>query len=1431
MWFPCCFAVGLLTFFTGTNNAVDVPTSTTFAQVTLGKNNTDEETDMLKILRTTETVISLSNSSGLDDGDEFFDDKNMLDITDSSEAVPAIRKHPARIASISPLTSTTSWESSTDEEYSNESSSMFNLSNELQEMGNYVEEEAEEWKKKQETAEKVTAGPKFLDLDEMKSFVDITQTAPRSYGPSTTSEEISTSREEVTTQITRHTPSIFPSPFSTTPNETEYFDEATPQETDPTQTSSILLSPTSTTLHGTSAERAHTHTVIYSNVTETPDPHATVAIPSEKDLDSTILSNTTEINPSFSIENTTDTPLKIRYFVRITRAPLVNSKRRILLANSQFIETTPPGTSSSLEHSTSPSGEEDTTVPEPIYSLEDYAGQAEVNSEEQEHTLNIPTMKVFKPVTLSSDFTSSTTSNTMANVETVTTTTSMADNLTTSTNPPPNASAGNELFSITEPKITIKRSNGSHAASIAETSSPLKFDVTQSNPQILFHDSLDDFGDVITQSQTSELTDTKYPFQEHTTTESVTTITSDRIFPEFLNDNITSEDLFSQQKPESQELSHSLEVNSVQESTVEQQFTPLTSRSNKISRGTLETQTVQGVVVSRVSSKHAERPEEIHVSSRRNVGKSARQQQSSIELLIPIIPSVLPIRLKELPENPQLIQEDVEFNISSELPDQYLERTTTKTRSSARPQHMLFTSHSVHRALPSVASILTKNLESPHSSLEMKDVSERTPQLLSKKITFDAQKLAKPAAELPVQEAPGANQFMEEMEIPKQTAPPEEQIDSTSLTGENITLDDDSSTMISAESEVFEHSEQTPAFSTTSLPLEQLHDLNKVESLKPVQPMVPTKKQKIKPASAPARGKPELGFWWTSKPTFVEKSTMPSSTKPPRGWKVQRFRSNRKIIKQPSSNVHASPVIREKGVLRLPIAPLATAAAIGQLTYTTAVPSQFKHTSRRPFHLKESNTKRTTLLLVPETHLEKLQSELEILSSLVPSAVETMRLRTPIDRPQFGNPKRILHRRSTHKILSLPMGKNNRIATKMKRLATRRWTSHKIAAPAKASSSMEDRNLKKVVGETVKVNGQQKLDEDVDMMISPPKKKRQPKEGPSIVPFAPHSATTRALDLVLKPDTMATVSTNEPAARIKEKVMRSDMDELEQALREIAEQTDKTQSVSFFGDYRENVPSVDGETALIKPQKRPKVTQKRTRMVTTRGKGAKRNINSTLQIIPPPPPLDSDLLRISPMQPSAMKKLIDAIKHDNARLPASKQLCVTFECDFEKADLCGFESSLIARKRRRTKRAQQDAYFTMKRWNSWLGKHYDTNRRVDRAPVFSSTNQRFAGTLLNGQEMAEMSLKVITMEPLTVGFNYWEATPNMQMRACCDDNCPVTTNFGVHMGDRSWRQLFLQCPANTHTITFECMNFGNRRGACGIDNFSIQSQSCRQRAM
>ncbi|ETN69225.1 hypothetical protein NECAME_05332 [Necator americanus] len=1004
----------LLTFFTGTNNAVDVPTSTTFAQ-------------------------------------EFFDDKNMLDITDSSEAVPAIRKHPA-------------------------------------------------------SAEKVTAGPKFLDLDEMKSFVDITQTAPRSYGPSTTSKEISTSREEVTTQITRHTPSIFPSPFSTTPNETEYFDEATPQETDPTQTSSILLSPTSTTLHGTNAERADTHTVIYSNVTETPDPHATVAIPSEKDLDSTILSNTTEINPSFSVENTTDTPLKIRYFVRITRAPLVNSKRRILLANSQFIETTPPGTSSSLEHSTSPNDEEDTTVPEPIYSLEDYAGQAEVNSEEQEHTLNIPTMKVFKPVTLSSDFSSSTTSNTIANVETVTTTTSMADNSTTSTNPPPNASAGNELFSITQPEITIKRSNGSHAASIAETSSPLKFDVTQSSPQILFHDSLDDVGDVITQSQTSELTDTKYPFQEHTTTESATTITSDRIFPEFLNDNITSEDHFSQQQPESQELSHSLEVNSVQESTVEQQFTPLTSRSNKISRGTLETQTVQGVVVSRVSSKHAERPEEIHVSSRRNVGKSARQQQSSIELLIPIIPSVLPIRLKELPENPQLIQEDVEFNISSELPDQYLERTTTKTRSSARPQHMLFTSHSVHRALPSVASILTKNLESPHSSLEMKDVSERTPQLLSKKITFDAQKLAKPAAELPVQEAPGANQFMEEMEIPKQTAPPEEQIDSTSLTGENITLDDDSSTMISAESEVFEHSEQTPAFSTTSLPLEQLHDLNKVESLKPVQPMVPTRKQKIKPASAPARGKPELGLWWTSKPTFVEKSTMPTSTKPPRGWKVQRFRSNRKIIKQPSSNVHASPVIREKGVLRLPIAPLATAAAIGQLTYTTAVPSQFKHTSRRPFHLKESNTKRTTLLLVPETHLEKLQSELEILSSLVPSAVETMRLRTPIDRPQFGNPKRILHRRSergstsTHKILSLPMGKNNRIATKMKRLATRRWTSHKIAAPAKASSSMEDRNLKKasknfyyVVGETVKVNGQQKLDEDVDMMISPPKKKRQPK--------------------------------------------------------------------------------------------------------------------------------------------------------------------------------------------------------------------------------------------------------------------------------------------------------------------------------------------------
>ncbi|VDM81451.1 unnamed protein product [Strongylus vulgaris] len=81
------------------------------------------------------------------------------------------------------------------------------------------------------------------------------------------------------------------------------------------------------------------------------------------------------------------------------------------------------------------------------------------------------------------------------------------------------------------------------------------------------------------------------------------------------------------------------------------------------------------------------------------------------------------------------------------------------------------------------------------------------------------------------------------------------------------------------------------------------------------------------------------------------------------------------VTKPSVLNPDELPVTMKTGVKQLPFAPLATAAAVGRLTFTTTMPQEFS-TQRHAVHPSS------------ETQLPK-----------------------PIDRPMFGKPKRLVHRR------------------------------------------------------------------------------------------------------------------------------------------------------------------------------------------------------------------------------------------------------------------------------------------------------------------------------------------------------------------------------------------------------------------------------------
>ncbi|KAK5970892.1 hypothetical protein GCK32_001174 [Trichostrongylus colubriformis] len=295
-----------------------------------------------------------------------------------------------------------------------------------------------------------------------------------------------------------------------------------------------------------------------------------------------------------------------------------------------------------------------------------------------------------------------------------------------------------------------------------------------------------------------------------------------------------------------------------------------------------------------------------------------------------------------------------------------------------------------------------------------------------------------------------------------------------------------------------------------------------------------------------------------------------------------------------------------------------------------------------------------------------------------------------------------------------------------------------------------------------------------------------------------------------------------------------DINELEEALkqlasisREVKDSATSSESVSFFGDYRERKNSVDG--AVKRKRKRgdsmgPTKDHHPTRVP--------KSSNSSSDEDLPPSLVDSEVIRAGDESDESVQHLDDSSSSDSNEIvpPPLEERCTAIECNFEKGDLCSFVSSTPHKvQNHRSKRALTTLpFFIIQRWGNWIGKFNKSYRRVDRAPVFSPSNRHFAATLLRGQQMATLTIQTTTLEPFLVGFDSWEATRDMQMRVCCDDVCPLTTNSGYRMGDRSWQRLATQCPATTRTLSFECMNFGKRRGACGIDNFMMRSKSCFQ---
>ncbi|CAB3409418.1 unnamed protein product [Caenorhabditis bovis] len=215
----------------------------------------------------------------------------------------------------------------------------------------------------------------------------------------------------------------------------------------------------------------------------------------------------------------------------------------------------------------------------------------------------------------------------------------------------------------------------------------------------------------------------------------------------------------------------------------------------------------------------------------------------------------------------------------------------------------------------------------------------------------------------------------------------------------------------------------------------------------------------------------------------------------------------------------------------------------------------------------------------------------------------------------------------------------------------------------------------------------------------------------------------------------------------------------------------------------------------------------------------------TAKAIRPPfqPPTDEEVTDDS------THELIDMLHEDIRELP-DKQLeqCRQIECNFEHGDLCNFESSHDETTRRRRRQANDDLLaFTFRAWSNWMGRHSLKQKQIDIGPDFSRKNTHFAAVFVEPQQSGVLSTSLVrTDTPISIRFRIFEGSRGIRLRVCCDEHCPLETELGVYRGHRHWLKKTVVCPPGSRSLIFECLNEGDDRGACGVDDIFVSSGGC-----
>jgi hypothetical protein len=196
-------------------------------------------------------------------------------------------------------------------------------------------------------------------------------------------------------------------------------------------------------------------------------------------------------------------------------------------------------------------------------------------------------------------------------------------------------------------------------------------------------------------------------------------------------------------------------------------------------------------------------------------------------------------------------------------------------------------------------------------------------------------------------------------------------------------------------------------------------------------------------------------------------------------------------------------------------------------------------------------------------------------------------------------------------------------------------------------------------------------------------------------------------------------------------------------------------------------------------------------------------------------------------------------------------ICEAIACDFEEGDLCRWEASkdelyplaglrnFLSHKLRRVAkskrvRRQQPLNTEMpifRTWHNWQGRYQNRLTGIARAEIFSHSNRRFAAAYLKPGQRATLTGRLFSGEEETIRFRAWEATRDLRLRVCCEDNrkeknCVWETDKGVKRGSRRWREHQVTCAKGSRKIIFECLNEGVYQGACGLDNIQLMSDIC-----